>query len=208
MDTERSSVEESTIGQVPRRRWLGLVAGVPFWAGLTQFASGAQEKKQTGVDSIEQKLVSMGLFLPPPIKVPPGVVLPFAMVKVVGKRALISGHGPQVEDGSLSAVKGHVGEKVSLEEGYDAAKLTALSMLGSLKRELGSLDRITNWGRVFGMVASAPGFDKQPAVINGFSELILELFGPERGQHCRSAVGMAELPFGIPVEIEGEVEFE
>ena len=81
-------------------------------------------------------------------------------------------------------------------------------MLGSLQRALGDLDRITAWTRVFGMVASAPGFDKQPAVINGFSDLILELFGPAIGMHARSAVGMAELPFNIPVEIEGEVEFE
>ena len=81
-----------------------------------------------------------------------------------------------------------------------------MSILGSLQRALGDLDRITAWGRTFGMVNSAPGFNKQPNVINGFSDLILELFGPEVGAHSRSAVGMAELPFDIPVEIEGEVE--
>jgi len=74
------------------------------------------------------------------------------------------------------------------------------------QRTLGDLDRVTAWLRVFGMVNSAPGFDRQPAVINGFSDLVLELYGPEVGQHARSAVGMAELPFGIPVEIEAEVE--
>jgi enamine deaminase RidA (YjgF/YER057c/UK114 family) len=79
-------------------------------------------------------------------------------------------------------------------------------MLGSLQRELGDLDRIAAWVRVFGMVNSAAGFNRQPSVINGFSDLILELFGPEAGAHSRSAVGMAELPFDIPVEIEGEVE--
>jgi enamine deaminase RidA (YjgF/YER057c/UK114 family) len=99
-----------------------------------------------------------------------------------------------------------VGADVSLEEGYQAARLTALSILGSLKRELGDLDRISAWLRVFGMVNSAPGFDQQPQVINGFSDLIIDLYGPERGAHARSAVGMAELPFGIPVEIEAEVE--
>jgi enamine deaminase RidA (YjgF/YER057c/UK114 family) len=78
-------------------------------------------------------------------------------------------------------------------------------MLGTLKRELGDLDRVTAWLRVFGMVNSAPGFTDQPAVINGFSDLILDLYGPEAGQHARSAVGLAELPFGIPVEIEAEV---
>jgi hypothetical protein len=79
-------------------------------------------------------------------------------------------------------------------------------MLGSLKRELGDLDRISAWTRVFGMVNSAPGFNQQPSVINGFSELVLELFGPIVGAHSRSAVGLAELPFDLPVEIEGEVE--
>ncbi|MGH8214108.1 MAG: RidA family protein, partial [Rhodanobacteraceae bacterium] len=95
---------------------------------------------------------------------------------------------------------------LTVEQGYEAARLTALSMLGSLQRELGDLDRVTNWVRVFGMVNSAPGFDKQPAVINGCSDLILQLWGDEAGAHARSAVGMAELPFGIPVEIEAEVE--
>ena len=93
-----------------------------------------------------------------------------------------------------------------MDEGYQAARIVALSILSSLKRTLGDLDRVTAWLRVFGMVNSAPGFDRQPAVINGFSDLILELYGPEVGQHARSAVGMAELPFGIPVEIEAEVE--
>ena len=93
-----------------------------------------------------------------------------------------------------------------MEEGYQAARLTALSILGSLKRELGDLDRVVTWLRVFGMVNSAPGFNRQPQVINGFSDLILEVYGTDRGLHTRSAVGMAELPFGIPVEIEAEVE--
>ena len=93
-----------------------------------------------------------------------------------------------------------------MEQGYEAARLTGLAILGSLKRELGDLDRIAAWSRVFGMVNSAPGFNQQPAVINGFTDLIIEVFGPEIGRHARSAVGLAELPFGIPVEIEGEVE--
>jgi enamine deaminase RidA (YjgF/YER057c/UK114 family) len=82
----------------------------------------------------------------------------------------------------------------------------ALSILGSLHRALGDLDRVRAWTRVFGMVNSAPGFNRQPTVINGFSDLIIGLYGPERGAHSRSAVGMAELPFDIPVEIEAEVE--
>ena len=95
-----------------------------------------------------------------------------------------------------------------LEQGYHAARLTALSMLASLQRALGDLDRVRAWIRIFGMVTSVPGFNSQPSVINGCSDLIIELYGPERGAHARSAVGVAELPFDVPVEIEGEVEIQ
>lgn len=151
---------------------------------------------------IEERLSALGLVLPPP----PGVVLPFQSVRIIGRRALVSGHGPQNPDGSFAEPLGKLGREVTLEQGYIAARLTALSILGSLKRTLGDLDRIAAWGRVFGMVNSAPGFNKQPGVINGFSDLILELFGPDVGAHSRSAVGLAELPFNLPVEIEAEVE--
>ncbi|MEO8276826.1 MAG: RidA family protein [Thermoanaerobaculia bacterium] len=155
---------------------------------------------------IATRLNALGLSLPAPIRPPAGVALPFAFVNIRGTRAWISGHGPQNADGTLAAPFGKVGRELSEEQGYHAARLTALAMLGSLERALGDLDRIVAWGRVFGMVNSAPGFHRQPAVINGFSDLILELFGPEIGAHARSAVGMAELPFDFPVEIEGEVE--
>jgi enamine deaminase RidA (YjgF/YER057c/UK114 family) len=155
---------------------------------------------------IESKLVSLGLVLPAALKPPPGVVLPFAMVRVVGTRAFVSGHGPQNADGSLAEPLGKVGSDLTIEEGYAAARLVALSVFGSLQRALGDLDRIVAWSRVFGMVNSAPGFVRQPAVINGFSDLVLEVFGAEIGAHARSAVGLFELPFGIPVEVEAEVE--
>ena len=154
---------------------------------------------------IEQRLAALGLVLPPPLSPPPGVVLPFEFVRIVGDRAIVSGHGPQNPDGSLAAPLGKVGRELTVEQGYSAARLTALAILGSLQRALGDLDRITAWVRVFGMVNCAPGFNRQPAVINGFSDLILELYGPGVGAHARSAVGMAELPFDIPVEIEAEV---
>ncbi|MEX3010811.1 RidA family protein [Hoeflea sp. TYP-13] len=159
---------------------------------------------------IQSKLDELGLILPEPISLPPGVRLPFAKVNVRGDRAFVSGHGPQNPDGSLSTPFGKVGADVTVEEGYELARKTALSMLSSLKRELGDLDRITGWGRVFGMVNSAPGFTEQPAVINGFSDVIHNVFGPNVGRHARSAVGMAELPFGdgIAVEIEAEVLIE
>jgi hypothetical protein len=156
----------------------------------------------------DERIRELGLELPAPVQLPPGVVLPFPFVRVVGKRALISGHGPTNLDGSLARPLGKVGADVTLEQAYEAARLTGLAILGSLERELGTLDRIAAWTRVFGMVNSAPGFDRQPAVINGFTDLIVEVFGPETGSHARSAVGLAELPFGIPVEIEAEVELD
>jgi enamine deaminase RidA (YjgF/YER057c/UK114 family) len=155
---------------------------------------------------IEARLQRLGLALPPAIVTPPNVRLPFAFVRVRGARAYVSGHAPQTPEGAIALPSGKVGRDVSLTQGYEAARLTALAVLGSLKRELGDLDRVTAWLRVFGMVNSAPGFTQQPAIINGFSDLILELWGPDAGRHARSAVGMAELPFNIPVEIEAEVE--
>jgi len=158
------------------------------------------------MSKIQTILNQRGLVLPPPLQLPPGVVLPFPWVRIVGTRVLISGHGPTHADGSLARPLGKVGLDVSQEQAYEAARLTGLAILGSLERALGSLDRIAAWTRVFGMVNSAPGLNRQPAVINGFTDLILDVFGAEVGSHARSAVGLAELPFNIPVEIEGEVE--
>jgi enamine deaminase RidA (YjgF/YER057c/UK114 family) len=155
---------------------------------------------------IEERLQALGLVLPPPIKVPAGLVLPFQFVRVVGRHAFIAGHGPQGPDGAIAPPFGKVGREVTIEQGNAAARLTGLAILGSLKRALGDLDRIAAWCRVFGMVNSAPGFNQQPRVINGFSDLIIELFGKDVGAHSRSAIGMAELPFDMPVEIEAEVE--
>jgi enamine deaminase RidA (YjgF/YER057c/UK114 family) len=155
---------------------------------------------------VEAKLVELGLLLPGPTKTPPGLILPFSWVRVRGDRAYVSGHVPLNPDGSVAEPFGKVGAEVSEEEAYEAARMVALAMLASLKRELGDLDRVLAWLRVFGMVNSAPGFDRQPNVINGFSDLILQLYGPEPGDHARSAVGMAELPLGVPVEIEAEVQ--
>ncbi len=157
------------------------------------------------MSAIDDRLAELGLVLPQPLKMPPGTTLPFPWVRVIGRRARISGHGPTLADGSVALPLGKVGGEVTVEQGYAAARLTALSILGSLQRELGSLDRKEAWVHILGLVNSAPGFDRQPSVINGFTDLILEVFGPQVGAHARSAVGMAELPFGIPVEIEGEV---
>ena len=157
------------------------------------------------MSKITARLQSLGLVLPEPLKLPAGVSLPFSFALVRGNRVFASGHGPQETDGSVAGPFGQVGAEVSIEEATALARKTALSMLGSLHRELGDLDRITAWNRVFGMVNSAPGFDRQTMVINGFSELILDVFGPDIGAHARSAVGMAGLPFKIAVEVEAEL---
>ena len=154
---------------------------------------------------IEAKLKELGLTLPPTLQAPGGVVLPFPWINVRGDRATISGHAPQNPDGTLAGPFGKVGGDVTQDEGYQLARKVGLSILGSLHRELGDLDRIVGWVRVFGMVNSAPGFERHPAVINGFSDLILAVFGPEVGRHARSAIGVAGLPFNIAVEIEAEV---
>ncbi len=118
---------------------------------------------------IEARLEELGLVLPEPPR------LPFSLVRLHGDRAVVSGHGPQLPDGSPAPPFGKVGAEVSVEEAYQAARLTALSMLGSLQRALGDLDRITAWLRIFGMVNAAPGFTNTPTVINGCSDLILDL---------------------------------
>ncbi|TBR36294.1 MULTISPECIES: RidA family protein [Dyella] len=155
---------------------------------------------------IERRLADQGLALPPAMPTPEGVRLPFALVQRHGTRLLFSGHGPQSADGGIHPMRGKLGDALSVADGYEAARQVALSVLGSIQREVGSLDRIGRWVKVLGMVNSAPTFCEQPAVINGFSDLILSLWGPERGAHVRSAVGMAQLPFNIPVEVEGELE--
>ena len=154
----------------------------------------------------DERIRELDLDLPEPIKLPPNVEMQFSWVRVSGNRVFISGHIALNADGSVSEVTGKVGGEVTVEQGYEAARQTGLAILSSLKRELGTLNNITAWLRVFGMVNVEPGFVKTPLVINGFSDLILDVFGKEIGNHSRSAVGMAELPFGAPVEIEAEVE--
>lgn len=156
----------------------------------------------------EERLSALGLVLPPALKPPPGMELPFAWVNVRGDVAFISGHGPQEPDGAPAGPFGAVGEEVSIEQAKASAKKVALSMLGSLKRELGSLDRVTGWRRVHGMVQCAPRFANPPAVMNGFTDLIHDVFGAEIGRHARTAVGVAGLPLNFPVEIEAEVSIQ
>jgi enamine deaminase RidA (YjgF/YER057c/UK114 family) len=155
---------------------------------------------------IENRLFMAELTLPAVFSAPPGVEFKFDLVRISGTHAYISGHGPI--DGSRALVQGKVGADLTPEQGYEAARLTGLSIIASLKQELGELDRVTGWTKVLGLVNCAPGFSAMPGVINGFSDLILELWGPEHGAHARSAIGVAELPFDIPVEVEAICEIE
>lgn len=153
----------------------------------------------------EQRLRELGITLPPPLKLPPGLVLPFPWINVRGDRAYVSGHGPQEPDGALAGPFGALGDTVSVPDAYTSARKVGLSILASLQRELGSLNRITGWCRVHGMIHCRPPFTDTPTVLNGFTDLILEVFGPEIGRHARTAVGVAALPLNLPVEIEAEV---
>ena len=156
---------------------------------------------------IEAKLEELGLVLPEPMQVPPGLRLPFSWVRVRGNRAYISGHIALNTDGSIAEPLGKLGAEVSAEEGYQSARLVALAHLASLKRALEDLDRVTAWLRVFAMVNVAPGFNQTPLVTNGYSDLILELYGPEVGAHARSSIGMM-IPLNAPVACEAEVEID
>jgi enamine deaminase RidA (YjgF/YER057c/UK114 family) len=129
---------------------------------------------------VEHRLNELGLILPTPLT-PPGN---FELIKVHNGLAYIAGHGPF--DGSTPLVQGLVGRDLTVEEAYDAARMTGLSILASLKRELGDLDRVTQWIRAVGYVHCEAGFGQNAAVVNGFSDLIVELWGDD-GRHARSA---------------------
>ena len=165
---------------------------------------GARSRMPREMGRVEGRLAELGLFLPAPMAPPPGVELPFALVRVSGERAYVSGHGPT--DGAQRLFVGKVGRDLGLEQAQAAARATGLSILASLRSELGELDRVVRWVKALGLVNCAPGFNETPAVMNGFTNLILDVWGPEAGLHARSAVGAAELPFDIPVEIEAIVE--
>jgi enamine deaminase RidA (YjgF/YER057c/UK114 family) len=157
---------------------------------------------------IEQKLQALGLVLPEGPKIPPGIKIPFAWTRRRGNRVYVAGHAATNPDGSPAGPFGKVPTEVTLEAAQAAARSTALAILGSLKRELGDLDRVTAWLMVYGMVNAEPGYAQTTNAINGFSDLILELYGPEIGQHARVAVGMAALPLNNAVTIAAEVEVE
>jgi enamine deaminase RidA (YjgF/YER057c/UK114 family) len=153
---------------------------------------------------IDDRLAELGLDLPRPFTAPAGIEFKFDLVHVSGNLAYVSGHLPM--DGTDVLMTGRVGGELTLEQGQEAARLTTLSMLASLKDALGDLDHVIRWVKALGLVQCAPGFDKPPAVINGFTDLVLDLWGDPAGRHARSAIGAAQLPFDAPVEIEAIVE--
>ncbi|HEU4382726.1 MAG TPA: RidA family protein [Anaeromyxobacteraceae bacterium] len=145
--------------------------------------------------SHEARLASLGLSLPP---VPPPVATYLNAVRS-GGLLFLSGKGPAAEGGRLPS--GRVGVEFSVEEGYRLARSTGLALLAVLRAELGSLDRVRRIVKVLGMVAAPPEFRDHPKVVDGCSDLMVEVFG-DAGRHARSAVGVSSLPFGTPVEIE------
>ena len=149
---------------------------------------------------IDARLAALGIELPPLSK----PVANYLGCKRVGDLLYVGGHGPVTANG---VVRGKVGGTISLEEARDAARMTALSMLATVRAELGSLDRVRQIVKVFGMVNCAPGFNRTPEVIDGCSDVLVAIFG-DAGRHTRSAVGMAELPFDICVEIEMVAQVE
>lgn len=152
--------------------------------------------------SAEQRIAELNLQLPPA----PKPIAVYKPVVVVGNIAYVSGHGPVLLDGSL--IQGVVGRDLSLDAGKAAARQVGLAMLANLRGHFGSLDRIQRIVKTLGMVNSAPDFYDHPKVINGFSELMAEVFGPDHGIGARSAVGMGPLPGNIAVEVEAIFELK
>ena len=150
--------------------------------------------------SAEAKLKELKIELPKPL-VPAGN---YVGATTVGKLVYLSGEGPRLPNGVIS---GKLGEDLSVEEGQEAARLVGLNMLTTLRNHIGDLDRVKQVVKVFGMVNALPNFKQHPSVINGFSDLMVEVFG-DKGRGARSAVGMSSLPFQIACEVEMIVEIE
>ena len=166
-----------------------------------QNPSSRQEEASAKTIDVEEKLKELGITLPEP----PNPVANYVNAVRTGNLIFLAGKGPKRANGS--EITGKLGREISIGEGYEAARLTAINQLAVLKAELGDLNKVKRIVKVLGMVNSDPSFVEQPAVINGFSDLIVEVFG-ERGRHARAAVGMASLPRGQAVEIEMIVEVE
>jgi enamine deaminase RidA (YjgF/YER057c/UK114 family) len=154
------------------------------------------------VSRVEERLDELGLALPAPMAAPRGHTFNFQLVKVHDGLAYIAGHGPF--DGPTPLMQGLIGRDLTVEQGYDAARLTGLSILASLKQELGDLDRVSQWIRAVGYVHCAPDFGQNTAVVNGFSDLMVGLWG-DAGRHARSAPGQGPAPLNLPIIVDAIV---
>lgn len=177
------------------RSWLSVVGG----AALILIAMSDSAPAQ-GTASAEARLKELGIALPPE-SVP---AANFVNAVQTGKLLFLSGNTP----GAQWPLKGKVGRDLTVEQGYQSARQTGIIMLGKVRTALGSLDRVKRVVKVLGMVNSADGFNDQPRVVNGFSDLMVEVFGETIGKHARSAVGMAGLPGNAAVEVEMIVEVD
>ena len=153
----------------------------------------------TGGSAVEARLVALGLEIPPAQEIPAGTRLTYRRLVRQGPIVYIAGHGPTI--GAGWGFTGKIGRELTIEEGVKAAELTALNVLGTIRRELGSLDGVVTWLKVNGYVNAVPGFNEQARVVNGFSDLLLELYGPER-LAARTSIGVPDLPFDMPVEVD------
>ena len=149
--------------------------------------------------AVERRLYERGLVIPAAQVVPEGVRLTYRRLVRSGSTVYVAGHGPTV--GDQWGFTGKIGVELSVEEGVQAAELTALNLLGTIKRELGGLDGVETWLKVTGYVNAVPGFTEQARVVNGCSDLLLDLFGPEK-LAARTSIGVPDLPFNMPVEID------
>jgi len=154
---------------------------------------------------IEQRLHDLGLSLPSPWNLPPGTLTGSILVRTYGERIFVGGHLPLDDRGQVCGPFGKVGAEVSLEQAQEAARRTLLAIIASLKLQMGDLDRIGSWLRVGGFVNTAPGFVEYPRVLNAASHLIVDIFGEASGSNARLAIGVAGLPWNVPVEIEAEL---
>jgi len=184
-----------------------IVVGVGIWNFSSRFERTESERvaaaqpaaAQGAAGDPEAKLKALGITLP----TPGAPIANYVNAVQTGNLLFLAGKGPLQQDGK--DVVGRLGKDMTIDQGYQAARSVAIAHLAVLKKELGDLKRVTRIVKVLGMVNSDPAFTQQPAVINGYSDLMVAVFG-DNGKHARSAVGMATLPGGIPVEVEVVVE--
>src|SRR5271170_6568538 len=169
-------------------------SGPPFLAFL-----GSARLAEYGRMGADQRVVDLNLTLPPPPVLPPGISIPFEWARVRGNRVLVSGHGALDIQGAPAGPFGKVPTEVSLAEAQGSARATAIAMFASLQRSLGTLDRIGAWLSVNGFVNADEAYPQTTAVLNPFSELVLDVFGKDVGAHARTAIGVRALPLNLPV---------